>query len=126
MPTDDAVQEGGDQQSRRNRIMDDLTTMNDTCQKPSCTADSTDTYRDEHGNGLDLCGRHYYELVSGERVTATSPTALFPTELELGRQTADVPTTPGDPLESQFSGVGTRRRGTRDLHPSVQGDDDER
>jgi hypothetical protein len=94
-------------------------------------ADSTDTYRDEHGNGLDLCGRHYYELVSGGNIDSTSTNILgdrFIPQQDLPRQTADGPTTFEDTLnETIGDGVGTRRsRSTRDLHPSVdQNGDDE-
>ncbi len=127
---DPAEYEGGEQQSRENRIMDDLTTMNDTCQKPGCMADSTDTYRDEHGNGLDLCERHYYELVSGGNIASTSTNILgdrFIPQQDIPRQTADSPTPFTDKLnETIGDGVGTRRsRGTRDLHPSVDHDDDD-
>lgn len=38
------------------------------CQKPGCTRNPSDTYSDEHGNGLELCSKHYYELVSGTKV----------------------------------------------------------
>lgn len=128
--TQNDTPEGEEQQSRENRIMDDLTTMNDTCQKPGCMADSTDTYRDEHGNGLDLCERHYYELVSGESMGSTSSNILgdrFIPQQEFPRQTADGPTTFEDKLnETIVDGIGTRRSGgTRDLHPSVNRDNDD-
>jgi len=106
--------------------MDELTTMNDSCQKPGCMADSTDTYRDVHGNGLDLCERHYYELVSGKKAS-TGPTTPFLPQQKLPDQTADGPTTFEDKLnETIRDGVSTRRSGgTRDLHPSVDHDDDD-
>lgn len=39
-----------------------------SCQKPNCTRDDSETYNDEHGNELELCNKHYYELVSGKSV----------------------------------------------------------
>lgn len=48
------------------------------CQNPHCTTESDSTYKDEHGNTLDLCERHYYELVSGVLASSfgTSPTGV--------------------------------------------------
>jgi len=42
----------------------DVRTMD--CQNPSCTDDASEHYRDEHGNSVRVCERHYYRLVTGE------------------------------------------------------------
>jgi len=115
---------------REDEIVEDLSSMNDTCQKPSCTTDATDTYSDEHGNKLDLCERHYYLLVSGKSVTTSSRSILgdrFIDHQGPPEQTADGPTTFSEQLsETTGMDVKTRRSGgTRDLHPSVGGDGDE-
>lgn len=39
------------------------------CQKPGCLNSPDETYKGKHGNELDLCSKHYYELVSGEKTT---------------------------------------------------------
>lgn len=41
------------------------------CQKPGCRTSPSETYKGKHGNTLELCGKHYYELVSGETVRNT-------------------------------------------------------
>lgn len=40
-----------------------LTKLKKKCERPTCTAVSTKTYRGEHGNTLRLCERCYYNLV---------------------------------------------------------------
>jgi len=85
---------------RENEIMDDLTTTNDTCQKPGCTADATDTYRGENENRLRLCERHYYNLVSGKTSTP-SIVADLQTGFGDGSSPAELGTSPrgvGEPL----------------------------
>ena len=42
------------------------------CDHPNCSNDAIKTYSDGNGNSLDLCNRHYYELVSGQKTLGVS------------------------------------------------------
>lgn len=45
---------------------------NPECQKPGCTEDWEEKYKDEHGNRVKVCEKHYYRLVVRQRnITVT-------------------------------------------------------
>ena len=62
-----------------------------TCQHPTCYDDASDTYHDEHRNGLRLCEKHYYRAVTGQ-VTSTNVTV---------DATSPVTSTTNRPLDQQ-------------------------
>jgi len=44
--------------------------IGDTCQKPGCDSEGSNTYRGPNGNTLRLCDRHYYYEVTRTEQTA--------------------------------------------------------
>jgi len=67
----------------------------DVCQKPSCTANAVESWRGGHGNSVDVCQHHYWELVTGSRgqgrtniLPKTQPRNLLSDQMHFTRSTA--------------------------------------
>lgn len=53
------------------------------CQEPTCRRNSSETYSGKHGNTLELCPKHYYELVADE----DSGRSILPDPVGVGTDT---------------------------------------
>lgn len=48
-----------------------MLTVSDDCERPRCTQEARRTYRDDNGNSIRLCQRHYYHEVTGSIALGT-------------------------------------------------------